>query len=296
MNKKTQTYAITVVVSLVLFFFSVLLGSVLNVLTAYLFGYGTYQEYVANPSTAVILSHLLIGIVVHLLFAWLTVLIIKKVALKNNTLEKKLFTISEGTVFFIGIPLLYAFFGKGSGALIYVVHIIGILGFGNHVIETQLKPVEQTANVSNTTNKQVTNERESNNITGFDGLEKVDSSVNNSVYGVRSSIKGFNSHPENSLSSSVNSRNSEQHKREENEHQDMLQLHKNSSNSNELSAIKNNLKCERDFEEAEEPKTDFVGKSDIDILREFKTMLDEGLITQDDYDNKKKEIMKRVMG
>ncbi len=296
MNKKTQTYAITVVVSLILFFISVLLGSTLNVLTAYLFGYGSYQEYVSNPSTAIILSHLLIGIAVHLLFAWLTVLIIKKVALKNNTLEKKLFTISEGTVFFIGIPLLYAFFGKGSGALIYIVHIVGILGFGNHIIETQLKSVEQTVPVSNTTNNKTTNERKSNSIVEFDGLEKNDSSVKHNVYGVRSSDKDFNSPPENSLCSSVNSLNSEQHKREENEHQDLLQLHNNSSNYNELSTIKNNLNCERDSEEAEEPKTDFVGKSDIDILREFKTMLDEGLITQDDYDNKKKKIMKRVMG
>lgn len=159
MGIKKIKYVVGAVIALGFYLVSMLLGAVLNVTVAITAGYRSYNAFINSGNIAGIIIILLIGVVNHLFFSWLTVRVMAKYVEKSGCPTIRYFRVAEMTVIFFAYVIIPILFSSNAGWLMYLTHAIGIDLFGKkYVTKNSVSDHSDAKLIKNTSAPQFTKE------------------------------------------------------------------------------------------------------------------------------------------
>ena len=141
---KSKSYIVGSIIALAFYMISMLVGALCNVLLAFSSGQASWSVFKENVNLSGLLLMLVIGIVNHCLFSWLSVKIMYHYAVKRDKISPWYFRCAAITVLLFAI--LFAIFTSGNlGPLSYGVHVIGLLLFGRAKLKNNPAMIGQDA-------------------------------------------------------------------------------------------------------------------------------------------------------
>ena len=136
MKEHRKQYAAAATIAAGLYLVCNFLTSFIHVLMAYAAGYSTYADYIEySSSSGAVVGVLLLGATSHILFAWITVKVITKYALRRGCFEKGMFDAASLSVILFALFLFPILFGSSPGWLTYLTHSIALEAFGKKALK-----------------------------------------------------------------------------------------------------------------------------------------------------------------
>ena len=138
MNFKRH-YLIVGLISFGFYTLSMFLGSIINVFIIYSAGYENYSQFSMDgtSNSSVTAAILIVAIINHVIFSLLTANLIGKYTIKQGCLDNKYFRFAAIIVFVFAAIIYPIVLSSNSGWLTYLIHIVGILLFGGHIVSSR---------------------------------------------------------------------------------------------------------------------------------------------------------------